>query len=281
LTGERGSQVVSVSNGEALTSVRDKINNDSYNTGITAAIDGLNSNKLIFTSVDYGSSASVNISVTSGTFNIDSGGQPTGTNASAVINGQTIGSDSSNVSGNRFTVNDNGSTFQIEFQPNLAPATTFDTITVEGNNLNFALSPESNISSSLTIPAVNSADFSGPSGNLNDLYSGGSSSGLGDNTAQAIRIVDESLGQLLQVQGAVDGFYNSAITSSSGLLSDMQTKLGKYVDSIDKVNDTEQTSRRDYYRALASNAQSGLMILNQQRMGIVNMLQEIAGLYQT
>lgn len=281
LTGQRGSQVVTVSNGEALSSVAVQINNYSYNTGITAAVDGLNPDRLVFTSVDYGSSAAVKITVTSGTFNIDSGGHPVGTNASAVINGQTISSTSGNVNGNRFTVNNNGVTFEIEFKPDLAPDTTFDTITVLGNNLSFALSPELSHSSSITIPSVNSANFSGPSGNLNDLYSGGLWAGLGDNTAQAIRIVDESLGRLTRVQGSVDGFYNAAITSSSGLLSDMQTTLGDYIDSINKVDDVEETQRKDYYQALADNAISGLTIIDQQRQSIVNMLQDIAGLKQT
>jgi flagellin-like hook-associated protein FlgL len=281
LTGERGSQVVTVSNGETLISVADKINNDSYNTGITAAVDGLDPDRLIFTSVDYGSSATVDITVTSGTFNIDVGGHPTGTNASAVINGQTISSTSGNVSGNRFTINDNGITFEIEFKSDLAPHNTFDTISVVGKNLSFALSPDLNNSASITVPAVYSANFSGPSGNLNDLYSGGLWSGLGDNTAQAIRIVDESLGKLTRVQGSVDGFYNAAVISSSGLLSEMQTKLGDYIDSINKTNDDEETARESYYQTLASNAVSGLVLLNQQRMSIVNMLQDIAGLKQT
>ena len=128
---------------------------------------------------------------------------------------------------------------------------------------------------------MSSANFNGPSGSLSDLYSGGSLSGLGDNTAQAIRVVDESLGKLSRVQGTVDGFYNAAVTSSSASLSDMQTKLGEYIDSINKVDDVEETQQRDYYQTLANNALSGLTIVNQQRQSIVNMLQDIAGLKQT
>jgi hypothetical protein len=58
----------------------------------------------------------------------------------------------------------------------------------------------------------------------------------------------------------------------------MQTKLGDYIDSIDEVDDDEETLRRDYYQDLADNAVSALVIVNQQRSSIVRMLQDIAGL---
>ena len=252
LTGTRGNQVITVHNGEALDDLATAVNNNSHNTGVVAEVH--DDHTLTITSVDYGSSAKVGVAVTAGdqTFSFSGGdghGNSTGTNASAVINGISIGSGSGNVSGNRFTVNNSGSTFEIEFKPGFTGG--FDPITVTGNNLSFALSQNVGNKSSLTIPAVASANFNGPSGALDDLYSGGSLSGLGDN---------------------------AAITSSSGLLSDMQTKLGTYIDSINKVDDVEETQQRDYSQALADNAISGLAIVNQQRLSIVNMLQEIAGL---
>ncbi len=266
LTGQRGSVTVTVTAGEALNDVATFINNNSYKTGITAAVDGGDPNKLNFTSVDYGSSAKVNVDVTSGTFVVSGGGHVTGTNAAAVINGITIGSSSGNVNGNRFSVNNNGLTFEVEFQPSFTG--TFDTITVAGNALSFALTTEISNRATLAIPPVYAANLGGPSGRLDELYSGGPLSGLDTKTAQAIRVVDEALGKVTRVNGTVNGFYNAAITSSSNLLSEMQTKLGEYIDDIDKTNDTEETTKKDYYQALADNAVSGLTIINQQRMNI-------------
>jgi flagellin-like hook-associated protein FlgL len=278
LTGARGSQIITVHNTELLSDVKTQINNDSYNTGVTAEVVG---DVLTLTSVDYGSSAKVSAAVTDGDplFAFSGGdghGNATGTNASATINGQIISSASGNVSGNRFTVNDNGTTFEIEFQPGFTGA--FDTITVTGDALSFSLTTDIGRKAALAIPAVYPANLGGVSGRLDQLYSGGTLSDLGDNTAQAIRVVDEALGKLTRVKGAVDGFYNAAITSSSALMTDMQTKLGDYIDSIDKVNDDEETLRQDYYKTLADNSVSGLVIVNQQRQSIVRMLQDIAGL---
>ena len=115
LTGTRGSQVITVHNGEALSDLAAAINDNSYNTGVTAEVHP--DHTLTVTSVDYGSSAKVSVAVTAGdqTFSFSGGdghGNAMGTNASATINGMTISSDSNNVSGNRFTVNNNGTTLK-------------------------------------------------------------------------------------------------------------------------------------------------------------------------
>jgi flagellin len=282
LTGSRGSQIITVHNGEALSDLATAINNNSYTTGVTAEV--LAGHTIALSSVDYGSSAKVSTITTAGDMTFafaggDGHGNAVGANAAATINGTTISSSSNNVSGNTFTVNSNGTAFQIEFTAGFTGA--FDTITVGGSNLSFALSPNLTSRDSLTIPAVSATDLGGPSGLLSDLYSGGSASGLSTNTAMAIRIVDESLGKLSTVQGSVSGFHTAAITSSSAILADMQTNLGDYIDSIDKTDDTEEIQRQAYYETLAGNSIAGLTILNQQRQSILNMLQDIAGLQQT
>ena len=70
----------------------------------------------------------------------------------------------------------------------------------------------------------------GPSGRLDQLASGGTLDGLDSNTSQAIRVVDEALADLTRIEGAVDGFFNSAITSTSDLLSALETDLEDAVD---------------------------------------------------
>jgi flagellin-like hook-associated protein FlgL len=279
LTGQRGSLVVTVADEEPLSEVVNYVNQYSHDTGITAAVDEIN-HTLTFTSVDYGSSAIVNVEVTAGDETFMAGGEnATGTNAAAEINGIAIGSSSNNVSGNRFYLNQNGFNFEIEFQPGFTG--DFDTITVEGNSLTFVLNTQLSNKAALTIPSLFAANLSGPSGRLDELYTGGALAGLGDNTSQALRVVDEALGKITRVSGSVDGFYNAAISSSSTLLDDLQTNLEDHIETIDGVNDTEEELNIAYYQALADNAVSGLAIINQQRRSIVNMLQDIAGLKQT
>jgi flagellin-like hook-associated protein FlgL len=273
LAGQRGDTVISVTTGDTLASVATKVNDSSYATGITAAVD-TGTHELIFTSVDYGSQAKTEITVSSGTF--ATVGNTTGTNASAVINGETISANSTQVVGNSFSLNQNGLSYNIEFQPGFTGS--FAQITVTGSALTFALSTDMYRTSTLAVPGVYPEELGGVSGTLDQLATGGSLSGLGNNTAQALRVLEESLGDMTVVSGNVSGFYNSAIQSSSGLLTGLQTELQKSIDSIDETNDDVEIANIDYYQALASNATSGLMILNQQRQGIVDLVRQIAGL---
>jgi flagellin-like hook-associated protein FlgL len=273
LAGQRGSTVISVTTGDTLASVATKVNDSSYATGITATVD-TGAHEIVFTSVDYGSQAKTEITVSSGTF--ATVGNTTGTNASAVINGETISADSTQVVGNSFSLNQNGLSYTIEFQPGFTGS--FNQITVTGSALTFALSTDMYRTSTLAVPGVFPEELGGVSGTLDQLATGGSLAGLGSNTAQALRVVSESLGNMTVVSGNVNGFYNSAIKSSSGLLTGLQTELQKSIDSIDKTDDDAEIANIDYYQALASNATSGLMILNQQRQGIVDLIRQIAGL---
>ena len=124
LTGHLGTSTISVTFLEPLTAVRDRINAETANTGITATVSG---GELSIVSTDVGSAAFVEINVTSGSFETSGGngdGTADGNDATATINGQSLTADR-----NRFTVTEATGTFEIEFQPGFTGV--FDTITVD------------------------------------------------------------------------------------------------------------------------------------------------------
>jgi len=272
LTGKRGSATIEIEAGEELDSVAETINAMSHATGVTASFDAVNT--LTLTSVDYGADATIDIDVLEDTFTIVD--YEAGTNAAAVINDRTIAATSSNINGNRFTVNASGFRFEIEFEPGFAGQ--FDSITVGGEALSFALSTDLGRRSSVAIGSIFPARLGGTSGRLDELYSGGALSGLGTNTSQAIRVVDEALGDLMRMEGTADGFYNASVTSASNFLTAVEEDLQTAIDSIDEVNDAEEEQLVAHYQVLASNAEAGLLVLYQQRSGIIQMIRKIAGL---
>jgi len=273
LTGERGSVSITVTNGESLQDdVRERINDNSHLTGVTASVDG---DDLTLTGVEYGSRAEISVAVTSGTFDVTGGngdGTANGIDAVATINGVVA----SNVDGNRFTVSQNGFHFEIEFVPGFTGDS--GTITVSGNALSFALSTDLAYRSSLSIPGLHAARLGGLSGRLDQIASGGTVSGLDGNTSQAIRIVDEALADLTRVEGSIDGFYNAAVTTSSNLFSDLENDLEAAIAETDGHDANEETVLLAKNQQLASNAEAALTILNQRRSGMVLVLQQIAGL---
>jgi len=272
LSGTRGSTSITVTNNEDLDDVAGRINDLSHTTGVTASVSG---DDLTLQSVDYGSGASVAVDVTSGTFNVTGGdgdGTANGTDAVATINGMTglVGD------GNRFTVSQNGFRFQIEFQPGFTGS--FDTITVSGQALRFALSPELDYPSTLAVPSLYAWDLGGISGRLDQLASGGALSGLDGNTSQAIRVVDEALGQLEIVQGVVDGFYNASVQTASSLLADFQEDLETTIEAVDGYDENEESYLLSKNLQLSANAVAGLAMLTEQRESLVALVELLAGL---
>lgn len=272
LSGVSGTIEISVTAGQELSSLETEVNENSHKTGITASLNAV-THELTFTSVDYGSDAQVTVDVSDGTFIVAAGQTTTdnGGDAQATINGQAYTGD-----GNQVTVNENGVHYSIELQTDFTG--NLDRITVSGDALTFALSSDLNHTSTLAIPGLQAERLGGLSGRLDQLASGGTLAGLGENTSQAIRVVDEALAELTVLEGAVDGFYNAAISSASGLLSDLEDDLVDAIDDVNLVDDDEETERMAYCLDLASNAVAGLTILRQQRSSIVGMIQKIAGL---
>ena len=271
LAGKRGSVSISVTGGEDLTAARDRINAESHVTGITAVVNG---NDIDLTTVDYGTAATIAVTVTSGSIGTTGGnGDDTaqGINATATLNGQALTGD-----GNVFTLNDNGFVTRLEITAGFSGA--LDTITVSGDALTFSLTTDVSRLSRLAIGGVQSLRLGGLSGILDDIFTGGSAAGLGTNTAQAIRIVDEALDDITRIDGAVDGFANATIASSDGLLKALQTDLQNSIDDYNEADTNAESLLLLKNQALANNALSALTILNQQRSSVILVIKQIAGL---
>lgn len=266
LEGTRGSASISVANGESLATVATRINQESHVTGVTATVSG--GTNLAFNSVEYGSDTEISITTTSGVF---TGGADIGSDAVATINGITQTGE-----GNKFTIADNGFLATVEFKAGFTGA--FDPITISGDALTFSLSTDLAHRSVLAIPALQPALLGGLSGTLDQLKSGGSLSGLGTNVSQALRVIDEALGDLTRVEGLVDGFADSAIESSETLLNDLADNVDDAIDDLNQVDEDEEELLQSRNEALASNAIAGLAVLDQQRNSIVALIQKIAGL---
>lgn len=279
LSGDLGSEDFSVADHEALTAVAQKINDASHKTGVTASVNG---NDLTIQSVDYGSDVKIGVAVSSGTFAVTGGhgdGTANGANALAEINGRWYGSeDAATVTarGNTFTVNDNGFRFTLDVAPGFTG--TFSTMSVVRDPMVFELSTDVGHQAQLAIPSLLSTQLGSTSGTLDQLATGGTVSGLNQNTSRAIRIVDEALGKLDLVDGTVNGFYTSTIATSSSLLSDLQTDLQNSIKKTDGFNKDEENGLLSHYQELSSNAVASLSILNQQRTAMVDLIKQIAGL---
>ncbi|MDA1050294.1 MAG: hypothetical protein O3C40_07415 [Planctomycetota bacterium] len=270
LTGKRGSTTISVTNLEALTDVRDRINAESHNTGITASVSG---DQLDFTTVDYGDDATIEIDLISGTFTTST--TATGQDAVVTINGKAISG--AQVDGNRVSYTNNGTHLSFEFQAGFSGA--FNTVTVsDGRTQKFALTPDISKLTTFALPGIQPELLGGTSGSLADLLSGGSLSGLGSNTSGALRVVDEALAKLTMLEGRVDAFADVTVESASKLLEGLKGAVQDTLDSLNKVNEDEESLKLAKNQALASSTLSALAIVQQQRFNALGLVQLLAGI---
>jgi flagellin len=278
LTGSRGAATVTVTKNGALDEAAEQINAQSHHTGVTASVAG---NTLTFTSVDYGTDASVAVDVVSGTFHVTGGhgdGTATGADAEVTINGSAVAA--GQVSGNTVTYARNGLHFRLRFQPGFSG--DFDSITVhEGGAMRFALSPDVNRITTVALPSISAARLGGVSGRLTDLAAEGSLAGLGDNTSQAIRVVDEALAQLDLVEARVGSFAETTIASSAALMDGMAEVLDSNGDGVVDLNESDQEAESlllTRNQSLAANALASLAIVQQQQQSVLVLLHRMAGL---
>ncbi|MCX7426902.1 MAG: hypothetical protein NTW96_14905 [Planctomycetia bacterium] len=282
IAGNRGSTAITVSTTDTIDEVAEKVNDASHKTGVVATVSSPGPNKVItFTTVDYGTEATIAITVDDGAFDVSGGngdGTANGADAVATINGRIYdGSDSSEVvHGNSVDVSEYGLHAAIEFTPGFTG--TFDALSVEGGGLTFALSTDLARRSTLAIPSLQPALVGGLSGNLAEIGSGGDYSGLDGNTSRALRIVDEAVARLTVVEGSVDGFHNAQISSASSVLAALEEDLEETILQTDGYDEEEEMVLLAKNQDLMANAISGLAILDQQRLSIVNLIKHIAGL---
>jgi len=265
LSGDRGNATISVAVGESLSTVATRINHESYATGVTATVVG---NDLTLQSINYGSAAQNSISLSSGTFATVA---TAGSDATATINGTA-----QTGQGNTFTLSDNGFVASVEFTGGYSGA--FSAVTVSGEARTFAVSTDLVRHATLALPSVTSVHLGGLSGRLDQLATGGTYAGLNTNASQAMRIIDEAIGQVTRTAGTLDAFATATLDSSSAVLDKIDEKLQTAIDSIDQVNEDEENANLAKSQVLAANAVAGLAILNEQRKNIVALIQSIAGL---
>ena len=270
LIGPDGTQVITIDIGggtnDTIAKLEATIDAQTGTTGVFATVVG---NDLVISTSATGASAGFSIRVDSGTFAADGGnGDGTAIGADAIT--------SNRVDGNVVTITDNKNRFTFELAAGFEG--DLDTVSFTGGGLAFSLTPNVNLLSTLGIPGVQTSRLGGITGTLDDLASGGFAAGLNTNTSRALRIVDEALGELARIEGVVDGFANAAIGSSSALLADFETDLNASIDSINDVNEIEEQLLLSANTNLFNNGLAALSILDQNRLQIVQLIKQIAGL---
>ncbi|MFT5525131.1 MAG: flagellin-like hook-associated protein FlgL [Pirellulaceae bacterium] len=270
IDGPDGPQTLSVLDGDSLSSVADRVNAESHNTGVTATVDN---NDLIFTTVEFGVDAVVAITVDSGDF--DTTGDGLGADINVTINNSTI--EKEQITGNTVSYNQNGTRFDIEFVGGFTGSFTPIEISDE-RAMKFRLTPEISDITEFSLKDVSSVKLGGDTGLVSDLKTGGSLSGLSTNTSNAILVIDQALAKLTIEEARADAFADVSVASSAALMDAMNTSISDAISALNDVNTEEENLLLQKNQSLAANTLYAMSILQQQQSSILLLVKQLAGM---
>lgn len=264
ITGQDGSAAISLSSGATTQDITDAVNAVSYATGVTAA--RVSGTDVDFTTVDYGSAASVNIEVTTGDTNLDTGGDITGTDATATINGTTVTGD-----GSTFSYHSNDVSLVLEIDPTASGALT--SFTVSGEGLEFVIGSSATSSARIGLPNLTTTSLGGISGRLSSIGSG-EATDLSTDASGALRIIDDALSDATRSRAIIGGFQKFTLDSADKVLQGKQENLTAALSSVQDVDISVETAKLANNQLRQSATLQALMVINLQNQSVLSLLSQ-------
>jgi len=143
---------------------------------------------------------------------------------------------------------------------------------LDGNSLSFNFSPDLGETSTLSLPHLSASALGGATGRLSDLATGQTASLTSGNLSEAVDILDEAQGQLLQARAEVGTFEKYTIESAQRVLGQMEEQISSAVSLIRDTDVAAETSQLVRSQILAEAAVSTLMLAGQRRSLIGGLL---------
>ncbi len=278
ITGPTGvTESVAWAGGTSFTDAVTDFNTNYANTMVEAAYDPDN-NRLTFTSVYDGSEATMEITNT-----VDfavSGGNGDGTAQGTDGTGSESGSDQAahQADGNAISYYGN----QLNFTMTLHDGSTGELDAMTANSaggLTYALSTDLSRTSAIALPDLKPDSLGSEQlGFLDDLASGGSLAGLGDNAAAALLVVEKAMNQTATAEAKVEGYLSSSIDSATTLLAETEQNLLDSIETVDGYSEEKEISNLSYYQSLVDNNLAALSSLYSMRTNLISLVKQAAGI---
>lgn len=267
LQGENGTVVIEIAAGENLSSIANKVNAATAQTGVTATVSGAN---LDLDSSEYGSDGFVRVTVLSGdSTNIHAQAGTNGTDADVLVNGQTAAVDGLKVN---YTANGASFSFNITEGFNDGTISGSATVSLTGGGGTFQLGTDSSTRTTIGVNALYSHLLGDTNlGHLSDLRGGGSSDLFSDPN-KAAQIARAAASQVATLQGRIGGFQKFQVGSAISQLQAAKEGLSSAVSSIRDVDYAAETSELQRQNVLLQSAISMMGIVNQRSSQVLSLL---------
>jgi flagellin len=278
VSGEFGSDTISVLSGASLTSLATAVNQTKELTGVSATVTGTGaSSQLIFSSTGYGSSKFVTVEAISGTFSTTnpeavSISTDYGLDMTATINGVQANSDGLSASVRTSTL-----AVDLILSEGLGTAQTASTtsFTITGGGANFSLSPTVGISGmeSIGLKDVSSASLGNADvGFLSTLRSGSTNDLDSNNFATAQRILRQASKDVSTLRGRLGAFQANTLQPNINALQVAMQNTAAAESAIRDTDFATQTSELTRAQILVQASIATLKIANASPATVLSLM---------
>ncbi len=265
ITGADGTATLELASGATTQEITDAFNSVSHLTGVTAT--RVDATDIDFSTVEYGSAATISITATTGTFTTT--GTGTGRDAIATVNGRSF-----TANGTAFSV----ATGQVSLQFDIAAAASgaLTSFTVGGNGLEFQVSSSVYDTARIGLANMTTASLGGTTGKVSSLRSGQANAIDSGDPITAIQVIDEALSEALTAQARIGGFSKYTLDSAANLLEMQEEQLTAAHSDLMDVNIAEESARLTARQLQQQSAIQAMQIFQLRSDDILGVLQAIA-----
>ncbi len=264
VAGKLGTATITVTDGEALTSVRDKIIAAASETGVSASVSG---NELHIQSREFGDDAFVSAEHLSGDTDFGNVAYTTGADAQVAVNGQTAFADGLRVS---FSSNGTSGEFYLTSAGNVAGSA--GTVTVTGGGATFQLGTTASTQTTLGIEGLFSTNLGNSvAGYLATIKSGGAND-LSTNANNSVAIAKAAITQVATQRGRIGGFQKFQVETSINSLNATKEALTSARGVINDVDFALETAELSRQNVLLQSSIALLGVASQQNAQILSLL---------
>jgi flagellin len=276
ISGNQGTQTLTFTSGTAASAIAYAINTVSDSTGVTAKMTnaGTVASGITFVSGGFGSSSFVSIQAQKGTFaTTDTLGNPSlrtvGRDAVATVNGALTTGDGLNLKLNTSSLD-----LDMTLDKNFGAGKTSFAITGGGALFQLGAEVSSNQQVSIGIQSVAANKLgNGDVGFLSDVVTGGSSSLVSGNAAQASKIVDAAINEVSIFRGRLGAFQQSTLNTNINSLGIALENVTSANSSIADADFAAETANLTRAQILVQAGTSVLSTANSSPQSVLSLLQ--------
>jgi flagellin len=266
VTGDAGTQVFSFKQGTGVSQIVSAINALTAATGVSATGNTAGT-AFTLNSVDYGSAASAQIKVLSGSLTaaLGSGTTATGTDIVGTVNGIQ-----GNGNGNTLSVNSSGLQASMNVQAGFSGNVYFD---ITGGGAKFQLGADVNNAQQarIGIQRVATDSLGGSAGWLYQIGSSGTAN-LSSDPSTAASIVDQASAQVANLRGSLGAFQQATVDSNITALTSAVTNLTAAQSQIQDADFAAESANLTRAQILVQSGTTVLGIANKNPENVLSLL---------